>query len=74
MLATVAFKRMPRWIVAQAARLNTDLTPRRRDVPAMSEGSLPSWTGGRGPPANYREGMHHPDPYAEDYCPLSDQP
>ena len=66
MLATVALQAHAKVDSAQAARLNTDLTPLGAERAGNAEGSIPSWTGGVVPPANYREGMHHPDPYAED--------
>ncbi|WP_246533373.1 DUF1329 domain-containing protein [Pseudomonas lalucatii] len=52
---------------AQAARLNQDLTPLGGERAGNAAGSIPSWQGGLAqPPAGYRPGMHHPDPYAAD--------
>lgn len=51
----------------EAARLGNDLTPIGAEKAANKDGSIPAWTGGiTTPPANYKAGMHHPDPYAED--------
>ncbi|RZF94069.1 DUF1329 domain-containing protein [Pseudoalteromonas sp. CO302Y] len=51
----------------EAARLGNDLTPIGAEKAANKDGSIPAWTGGiTTPPASYKAGMHHPDPYAED--------
>ena len=49
----------------QAARLGQDLTPLGGERAGNADGTIPAWTGGiTTPPAGYRPGMHHPDPYA----------
>ncbi len=52
---------------AEAARLGGDLTPIGAEKAGNAEGTIPAWDGGiTTPPAEYKEGMHHPDPYAAD--------
>ena len=51
---------------AQAARLGQDLTPLGAERAGNAAGTIPAWTGGVAPPAGYRPGMHHPDPFAGD--------
>lgn len=52
---------------AQAARLGQDLTPVGAERAANADGSIPAWQGGiTQPPAGYKAGMHHPDPFAAD--------
>mgnify|MGYP006200656821 CR=1 FL=1 len=54
-------------VQAQSARLGQDLTPLGGERAGNAAGTIPSWEGGLAqPPANYRAGMHHPDPYAQD--------
>jgi hypothetical protein len=49
----------------QAARLGGDLTPLGGEKAGNAAGSIPAWTGGiTTPPAGYKVGDHHPDPYA----------
>ncbi|HPF74366.1 MAG: DUF1329 domain-containing protein [Lysobacteraceae bacterium] len=51
----------------QAARLGKDLTPLGAEKAGNADGSIPEWTGGiTTPPAGYKLGDHHPDPYAAD--------
>lgn len=51
----------------QAARLGRDLTPVGAERAGNADGTIPEWTGGiTSPPAGYRLGMHHPDPFAAD--------
>ena len=51
----------------QAARLGNDLTPLGAEKAGNADGSIPAWTGGiTTPPAGYKVGDHHPDPYAGD--------
>jgi hypothetical protein len=51
----------------QAARLGRDLTPVGAERAGNAAGTIPAWDGGiRTPPAGYRPGMHHPDPFASD--------
>ncbi len=50
-----------------AARLGRDLTPLGAEMAGNADGSIPAWTGGiTTPPAGYKAGMHHPDPFAAD--------
>ncbi len=51
----------------QAARLGKDLTPTGAEKAGNKDGTIPAWEGGIiKPPANYKKGMHHPDPFAAD--------
>jgi hypothetical protein len=51
----------------QAARLGQDLTPLGGIRAGNADGTIPAWDGGiTTPPAGYKPGMHHPDPYASD--------
>ena len=51
----------------EAARLGHDLTPFGSDKAGNAEGTIPAWNGGiTQPPANYKPGDHHPDPFADD--------
>ncbi len=50
-----------------AARLGKDLTPLGGEMAGNADGTIPAWTGGiTHPPANYKPGDHHPDPFPED--------
>lgn len=52
---------------AEAERLGRDLTPLGGEMAGNADGSIPAWTGGlTTPPAGYKPGDHHPDPYAGD--------
>ena len=49
------------------ARLGADLTPFGGERAGNAEGTIPEWTGGIvAPPAGYKVGEHHRDPYAGD--------
>jgi len=51
----------------QAARLGRDLTPMGAEKAGNADRTIPEWTGGiTTPPAGYKVGDHHPDPYAAD--------
>src|SRR5690606_29787633 len=51
----------------QAERLGRDLTPLGAERAGNAEGTIPAWTGGiTAPPAGYKPGSHHIDPYAAD--------
>ena len=51
----------------EAARLGKDLTPIGAEKAGNAAGTIPAWTGGiTQPPANYKPGDHHPDPFADD--------
>ena len=48
-------------------RLSEDLTPMGSERAGNAEGTIPAWTGGiTTPPAGYKKGDHHPDPFADD--------
>ncbi len=52
---------------AEAARLGKDLTPMGAIKAGNADGSIPAWDGGiTTPPAGYKPGDHHQDPYASD--------
>ncbi len=52
---------------AEAARLGKDLTPIGGEKAGNADGTIPAWTGGiTKPPAGYKPGDHHPDPFAAD--------
>lgn len=52
---------------AEAARLGKDLTPIGAEAAGNADGSIPAWNGGiLTPPAGYKPGDHHPDPFAAD--------
>lgn len=54
-------------VIADASRLGKDLTPMGAIQAGNSEGTIPAWTGGiTQPPAGYKQGDHHPDPFADD--------
>jgi len=51
----------------EVARLGSDLTPMGAIKAGNSDGTIPSWEGGiTKPPAGYKKGDHHPDPFADD--------
>ena len=50
-----------------AARLGQDLSPFGAEIKGNADGTIPAWTGGlTTPPAGYKVGDHHPDPFAAD--------
>ena len=52
---------------ADVARLGKDLTPLGGQTAGNADGSIPAWNGGvLTPPAGYKVGAHHPDPFAAD--------
>jgi hypothetical protein len=52
---------------ADIAKLGVSLTPLGGDASANAEGTIPAYTGGiTQPPAGYKVGDHHPDPFADD--------
>ncbi len=52
---------------ADAERLGKDLTPLGGEKAGNAAGTIPAWDGGiTTPPAGYKVGMHHPDPFAAD--------
>ncbi len=51
----------------EAARLGKDLTPIGAEAAGNADGTIPAWNGGiLTPPAGYKVGDHHPDPFAND--------
>ena len=51
----------------ELARLGKDLTPLGGERTGNADGTIPEWTGGiTKPPAGYKLGDHHPDPYGGD--------
>jgi hypothetical protein len=51
----------------EAAKLEKELTPFGAVRAANADGSIPAWTGGIiSPPADYKVGDHHVDPFPED--------
>lgn len=51
----------------EAARLGGDLTPLGAETAGNADGTIPAWNGGiLTPPAGYKVGDHHPDPFAAD--------
>jgi hypothetical protein len=51
----------------EAAKLDAELTPLGAERAGNAEGTIPPWTGGLAePPADYKPGSRHPDPYADD--------
>jgi hypothetical protein len=67
MIANVAVAKVS---AAEAAKLGvsgTPLTPLGAERAGNADGTIPAWTGGiTQPPAGYKVGMHHPDPYPGD--------
>ncbi|WP_196140528.1 DUF1329 domain-containing protein [Aliikangiella sp. G2MR2-5] len=51
----------------QVAKLGTELTPVGAEMAGNADGTIPAWTGGISkPPAGYKQGDFHPDPYSSD--------
>jgi len=66
-LSIAAFSANAAVTAAQAARLGVDLTPVGGETAGNKDGSIPAWTGGiTKPPAGYKVGDHHLDPFASD--------
>lgn len=52
---------------ADAEKLGKSLTPLGGEMAGNADGSIPAWGGGiTTPPAGYKPGDHHPDPYSAD--------
>ncbi len=52
---------------AEAAKLGDTLTPLGGEKAGNADGTIPAWDGGiTEPPAGFKQGDHHPDPYAGD--------
>ncbi len=51
----------------EVSRLGKDLTPLGAEMAGNASGTIPAWEGGIAtPPAGYKKGDHHPDPFAAD--------
>ena len=51
----------------EAAKLRKDLSPLGAIRAGNDDGTIPPWEGGiTHPPASYKPGMHHPDPFVEE--------
>jgi len=51
----------------QIHRLSEDLTPMGSERAGNADGTIPEWTGGiTQPPAGYKVGDHHPNPFPDD--------
>lgn len=51
----------------QASRLGKELTALGAEAGASADGTIPAWNGGvTQPPASYKLGAFHPDPFADD--------
>jgi hypothetical protein len=51
----------------EIGRLSADLTPMGSERAGNAAGTIPEWTGGiTTPPAGYKPGDHHPNPFPED--------
>ena len=52
---------------ADLQRLGNELTPLGAEKAGNADGSIPAWDGGiTAPPAGYKRGDHHPDPFADE--------
>jgi len=65
--ASAALAKAPASEVAKLGLKGTPLTPVGAERAANKDGTIPEWTGGiTQPPAGYKVGMHHPDPFPGD--------
>nr|WP_276583875.1 DUF1329 domain-containing protein [Pseudomonas sp. RIT-PI-AD] len=65
LLAACALQAQAEIAESQAVRLGKELTPLGGEQAGNAAGTIPAWNGGLAtPPADYRPGMHHPDPFA----------
>ncbi len=72
MVATVSHAAPPK---DQLDRLGKDLTAVGAEKGANADGTIPAYTGGiTSPPAGYKVGDHHPDPFASDKIALTITP
>ncbi len=66
-LSTLSITAMAQPSADEIARLGNDLTPMGAIKAGNSDGTIPPWEGGiTTPPAGYKKGDHHPDPYSDD--------
>ncbi|MEO8010091.1 MAG: DUF1329 domain-containing protein [Dokdonella sp.] len=67
MFANASFAKVDASEVAKLGVSGTPLTPLGAERAGNAAGTIPAWTGGiTQPPAGYKVGMHHPDPFAGD--------
>ena len=67
MLANAAMAKVSADEANKLGVTGTPLTPRGAERAGNADGSIPAWTGGiTQPPAGYKVGMHHPDPFPGD--------
>ena len=67
MLANMAMAKVSADEAKKLGVSDTEMTPLGAERAGNADGSIPAWTGGiTQPPANYKVGMHHPDPFAAD--------
>ena len=67
MLANAAIAKVDADQARNLGVTGTTLTPLGAERAGNADGSIPAWTGGiTQPPASYKVGMHHPDPFAAD--------
>lgn len=67
LLATASIGVWAKLTPEEIARLGKDLTPLGAEKAGNAEGTIPQWDGGiTAPPPNYKPGMHHPDPFADE--------
>ncbi len=66
-VATGALAKAPGDDAKKLGMTGTELTPVGAERAANKDGSIPAWDGGiTAPPAGYKVGMHHPDPFANE--------
>ena len=66
-LSATALAKAPADQVAKLGISGTELTPVGAERAGNQDGTIPEWTGGIvQPPAGYKVGMHHPDPFPGD--------
>ena len=67
MLANAAMAKVSADEASKLGVTGTPLTPLGAERAGNADGSIPEWTGGiTQPPAGYKVGMHHPDPFPGD--------
>ncbi|HJU38457.1 MAG TPA: DUF1329 domain-containing protein [Tahibacter sp.] len=66
-VSTAAIAKVSPQEAAKLGATGTPLTPMGAERAGNKDGTIPEWTGGvTKPPAGYKIGDHHPDPYADD--------
>ena len=67
LLATGPAKAKAELTPEELAMLSNELTPVGGERAGNADGTIPPWEGGiTQPPAGYRPGDHHPDPFPDD--------